>query len=30
MRFDEIKDLGKEQFRRLTGVRKTTFEEMIK
>jgi hypothetical protein len=30
MRYDEIKDLGKEQFRRLTGVKKTTFEEMVK
>jgi hypothetical protein len=30
MRYDKIKDLGNEKFRRLTGVKKTTFEEMAK
>jgi hypothetical protein len=30
MRYDEIKDLGKEEFRRLADVKKTTFEEMVK
>ncbi len=29
MKYDQIKDLGKEKFRRLTGVQHCTFNKMI-
>ncbi len=29
MKFDQVKDLEDEQFRRLTGVKKVTFSRMV-
>lgn len=29
MKFDGIKDLSEEKFRRLTGVKRTTFNKMV-
>ena len=29
MKYDQIKDLEDEKFRRLTGVKRTTFEKMV-
>lgn len=29
MKYDQIKELGQEKFRRLTGVKRSTFDRMI-
>ena len=29
MKYEQIKELGKEKFRRLTGVKRSTFDKMI-
>jgi hypothetical protein len=29
MKYDQIKELGEEKFRRLTGIKRSTFEKMI-